>query len=105
MTGKELYDETHGCWFWQDLLKDLQEFYEQAAITITEKYFADNWISVEDEMPQDKQMVSFQTNSNSTFTGYYDGKTGSFVRAGNSVCWTVNRVKLWQPKPKAREEK
>ncbi len=121
MTGKELYIKQYGpttqvvdAWDGLDLLD--QQTYDHIAELITREYInADNWIPVEDELPEDDAKyedgeysigVLIQTEDGDMYVAYLHHKLNmSFWIADSDNYELIEDVTHWQPLPKAREEK
>ena len=59
--------------------------------------FAQEWVSVEDEYPEDYDIVLVKTDSDCVSTAYFHGKRSRFVTYGEEAYEEFGNIIAWRP--------
>ena len=58
--------------------------------------FANKWISVEDEIPENQDIVLVKTNNGCYATAYFHGKKSGFIVYGDDAYYDFGDVRFWR---------
>ncbi len=59
--------------------------------------FAQQWISVDDELPENQDLVLVKTNLNSVCTAYLHGLKSGFITYGEDAFVEFGEITHWRP--------